>query len=329
VRVHLPRLGLSEFCDIPVDEFEQLAAIDRFGEHELTESPEESDVILFSQPHMLMDDWRLRAIREHPLTQRYPERVLVYDERDVPWCAFPGVYVSMPARSFDAGDQRAWAYFRFREVVADARRPDLLFSFIGSPSHRCRRPLFQLRHRDAVVERVRGFVHYDPGSEQFAARVARFDEILNRSRFVLCPRGQGTSSFRLYQALSLGRVPVVVADDWVPPEGVDWSSFCIRWPESAARSLPAMLEERDADWETMSAAALVAYRTWFAPDVGFHRVVEQCRELQASGRPAALPYRGRHDRAFLVAGAVYARWRYVRPLRVLAGRLLRRVGLRR
>lgn len=328
MRVHLPLLGLSAFCDIPVAEFEQAAAIDRFGEHELTACPQESDVILFSQPHMLVDDWRLRTIREHPLMKRHPERVMVYDERDVPWCALPGVYVSMPARSFAADVQRAWAYFRFREVPAQQRAPDLLFSLVGSPSHDCRRPLFELRHPDAVVERVRGFVHYDPDSERFAARVARFDEILNRSRFVLCPRGQGTSSFRLYQALSRGRVPVVVADDWVPPHGVDWGSFSIRWPEAAARSLPGMLEERDADWETMSAAALEAYKTWFAPDVAFHRVVEQCRELQASIDPVQLPYRGRHDSAFIAAGAVHARWRFVRPLRVFAGRILRRARLR-
>ena len=67
-----------------------------------------ADVILFSQCHLLGQDWRLETLRRHSLTRAYPSKVMVYDERDVPWGAFPGIYVSMPSRSFHWPSQRPW-----------------------------------------------------------------------------------------------------------------------------------------------------------------------------------------------------------------------------
>src|SRR3954453_21736865 len=98
---HFARLGFSKTIDLPVAAMERLAASDETGCHGLTEDPERADLIVFPQCHMLPTDWQLHAIRKHPLTRRFQEKVMVYDERDRPWCAFPGVYVSMPAAYFD------------------------------------------------------------------------------------------------------------------------------------------------------------------------------------------------------------------------------------
>ena len=173
----------------------------------------------------------------------------------------------MPARSFDPRFQRSWGYFPRTEVAEPLEQPDLLFSFIGSPSSRCRRALFELRHPDAVIEEVRRFTFYDPGSPDFERRRQRFRSVMGRSRFVLCPRGRGTSSIRLYEALAHGRVPVIISDGWVAPDGPDWESFSIRWPERDAEGLVGMLEDRDADWPQLSRAARSAYEEFFAPSV--------------------------------------------------------------
>ena len=327
MRVHLPRLELNPYVDIPVGELEQLAAADRAGRHELTEDPETSDLILFTQCHMLWTDWRLSTIRDHPLTRRYGGKVLVYDERDRPWRGFPGVYVSMPGSGFDSRYQRAWGYFRLPSLIDPDPDPDLLFSFVGSPSHRCRRPLFELRHPDGVVEEVRSFTFWDDRSPDFDLRKARFREILGRTRFVLCPRGRGTSSFRLYESLAAGRVPVIIADDWVPPEGPEWDRFAIRWPEGLRDGLIETLEERAGEWPELSGAARAAYETFFAPQVGFDRLVEECRELQEAGGIARFPKHNLLNRAYFAAGVDAAKYRVDSSARRLAGRLLRRAGL--
>ena len=218
MNIYIPRLRLNPFVDIPVDEFEHVATLDRFGAHHIVNDAESSDLVLFPHCHMLPTDWRLTTIREHPLVKHHREKVVVYDERDRPWCAFPGVYVSMPSPDFDRRAQKSWGYFRLPQTIAPREDPDLLFSFIGSPSDRTRQMLFQLHHPSAFVEEVRGFTFFDPSTPHFEERRTRFREIVGRSRFVLCPRGKGTSSFRIFEALSAGRVPVIIADEWMPPE---------------------------------------------------------------------------------------------------------------
>jgi hypothetical protein len=250
---------------------------------------------------MLPGDWRLRPICDSRLSRSFREKVMVYDERDRPWCALPGVYVSMPAHYFDDRYQRAGAYFRHLPVSPPPSRPDLLFSFVGSPSSSSRSPLLRLQHPDSVIENVDGFTFYDESSRNYEARRERYREVLGRSRFVLCPRGRGTSSIRLYETLASGRVPVIISDEWVAPRGPDWDAFSIRWPEGRVSGLIEMLEERDADWPSLSAAADAAYREWFAPDIMFHRVAQMCEDLLQGDRDA-FPPNGVRGLAFASAG---------------------------
>lgn len=50
-----------------------------------------------------------------------------------------------------------------------------------------------------------------------------------RSVFCLCPRGYGKSSYRFYEAMQLGSIPVYVSDlKWCPFEDeIDWNEFSI------------------------------------------------------------------------------------------------------
>jgi hypothetical protein len=283
VRIYLPRFGDRPFVDVPVAGFEDVAAQDRFGEHRLVAEPDDADLILFTQCHMV--DWRLEAIREHAVARAYWMKVMVYDERDRPWHSLPGVYVSMPRRSFDQRSQRSWGYFHVPDVSAASEQPDILYSFVGSMSHACRRPLLELRHPEGLVEEVPSFFVWQTGRPDFETRRNRFKAILARSRFVLCPRGRGTSSYRIYETLAAGRVPVIISDEWVPPRGPNWELISIRWPEYRLAGLTAMLEERDGDWPALSAAVRGAHRDFFAPEVSFHRIAECCADLAPVSAP--------------------------------------------
>jgi len=50
--------------------------------------------------------------------------------------------------------------------------------------------------------------------------------ILN-SQFVLCPAGWGPATYRLFETMEMGRVPVTLSDEWVPPPGPRWDEFSI------------------------------------------------------------------------------------------------------
>lgn len=229
----------------------------------LAEGADDADLLLFPDCHRLDDDWRLRRLREHELVRARPDDVVVYNERDRPWAGFPGLYVSMPASVLDRRRQAPVPYLalwqRIGELEPLAER-DLLFSFVGSPTHACREDVFGLRHPRAVVERVEGFSS-SMGDHAAHCR-ARFREVLRRSWFVLCPRGHGTSTVRIYEAMAAGSVPVVISDEWEPPPGPDWDGFALRWPEHAVAELPGVLEQLAPEAPPMGVRARAAYQRW-------------------------------------------------------------------
>lgn len=263
-------------------ELRRIAALDEMGNHQLVDDPDSADAILFTEAHVFQSDWRRRGFRDHPLVQRHGSRCFAYDETDRPWTWLPGLFVSMPARYLRPSLHAAWKYHLVHRDVVPGRGeyvPDLLFSFVGSAAtHPCRRNILALRHPDAYIEDTTGFLFHAAPSQESAQRRSSYRKLLGRSRYVLCPRGHGTATFRLFEVLAAGRVPVIVSDEWVPPRGPDWGAISIRWPESRVAELPHLLERRD-DWEDMAGAAAAAHDLWFGENVFFDRTMEVLRHL--------------------------------------------------
>lgn len=290
-----------------IPEFQDHARQDRFGVHQLADDPEAAELILFVDPHQLPYDWRLQAIRRHPLYLKYRSKTMVYDERDQTWCSLPGLYVSMPASVFDSRLQRACGYHKClnTQMVKYNLEPDLLFSFMGSRSHKIRNAVLTLNHSRAYIEDTThtNFFDFSDDAQHIqrkTAQAAHFNDMVNRSKFVLCPRGRGTSSIRMYEAMSVGRVPVVISDDWQPPIGPDWEQCILRVPESDVASLPMLLEAKEERYQEMARSADAIYKEWFAPDVIFHRLIEDCRTLLQSNEELT-------PRRFLLADGHYLR----------------------
>lgn len=271
--------------------FTELAAQDRHGVHSVTTNPEAADLIMFVDPHR-PHRWTLDAIRAHPFVSKYPEKTYIYDERDLSWCALPGIYPSVLASVYDARRQRAYSYFQnfgtpqSAEALAEALPPDLLFSFMGADNHRVRRQVLALSHPRAVVKDTSRLKIYDfsghvskEETEEIADHRRLFAETMSRSKYILCPRGHGASSFRIFETLRAGRVPVIISDEWTEPEGPDWGACSLRVREADVKQIPALLEAREDSFEPMSQKALQVYAEWFAPDVIFHQIMEKCQEL--------------------------------------------------
>lgn len=76
------------------------------------------------------------------------------------------------------------------------------------------------------------------------ARQEFMDNIL-QSDFVLCPKGDANTSARLYETLSLGRVPLIIDTDVILPleDFLDYSKFSIRVHFSDLNKLPEIVFE--------------------------------------------------------------------------------------
>lgn len=70
-----------------------------------------------------------------------------------------------------------------------------------------------------------------------------FEIGLASSVFGLAPRGYGRTSFRLYEAMQLGAIPVYIYDEpWLPfSDELHWPAFCVMCPESELSQLPDRL----------------------------------------------------------------------------------------
>lgn len=277
MRLHIATIG-SEKEHLEVQEaFLSLAASDAVGQHEPEGDPVRANAILFVDLHLHGYDRFMSRLRAHQLVKRFRRKIFVYDERDQPLFSFPGIYISgTPGWTRrHRGALVGGPYIRtIGPLVPSTEQPDLLFSFRGARTHPLRDRILSLTHPRAVVEDAGDFNSPEKG---------RYDELLRRSKFVLCPRGYGPSSMRIFETLRARRVPVVIGDDWLPPPGFNWPAAIVRAPESAWHSVPRLLERAEDRWPELLAAGLPIARS-LSLEGAWQHYCESIALLGAHGR---------------------------------------------
>ncbi len=243
--------------------------------------PEKATHILFVEagrkPARL---WERNFLREHPLVRQFPEKCRLWCSSDNPVGYLPGLFVSMPKRFFDPRLHRAFRYFKLnaeRQPVAPEQSRDLLYNFVGAPTAEVRRRILARPHpADAVVRETLNYNHSRWAPDE---TVAAYAGILARSRFTLCPRGVGSCSYRLFEAMRAGSVPVILSDELVLPAGPDWEACSVRIPEKQAEGVEEELRKIQ-DPERMGKAAARAFGDFFSAD---RLLSHLARELEALG----------------------------------------------
>jgi len=121
-------------------------------------------------------------------------------------------------------------------------------SYLGSDTHPVRRKMIQAlkNYPDVFLKDLGSWKSTSKSDQQWKDYVF----YSQRSRFVLAPRGYGPTSFRFYEVLEMGVVPVFIYDDeqeskpFLPyRELLDWDQLCISCPISDIHSLHKRLQE--------------------------------------------------------------------------------------
>jgi len=267
----------------------------------LTDDPAQATHILFLDAgRQRTRFWTPNHLRRHQLVRAYPEKSYIWCTEDQPASYLPGLYVSMPRRFFDPQIHRAFRYFKLnteRLPVPASSSRDLLYCFLGAPTATVRRKILALPHpADALVQEKLNYNHQRWAEDDV---VGPYVEVLARSKFTLCPPGSATSSYRLFEAMRAGSVPVIISDELVLPEGPDWQSCSVRVGEAEVSGIEKILRGVP-DPEAIGRSAQVEFGRFFSAE---NMLRHLARELMALG-PANQRLSGRNYRRSQAATAV-------------------------
>jgi hypothetical protein len=164
-----------------------------------------------------------------------------------------------------------------------ARTGEIFFSFIGRGRASVRQRLFKLKFNraDIVIEDSSHFNYFTSQTNQQLEQQMHYLDVSMKSRFMLCPRGQGTSSIRMFEAMQMGIAPVIISDKWIRPTGVDWDSFCVFVKEKDIARLPELLAPFDSRWREMGQLARAAWDKSYCLEDEFNCIVDSLAEIKA------------------------------------------------
>jgi hypothetical protein len=141
----------------------------------------------------------------------------------------------------------------------DERNKDILFSFIGSyTTHPIRERMKNRINGDNIIYRNGYHITTNSFNNEINLKEAEekeYKDMMERSRFCLCPRGSSPSSVRFWESLQAGTIPILISDFWCLPEW-DWNNTIIHLKESEFENMTYkdilnMLKNISAEKETI------------------------------------------------------------------------------
>jgi len=259
---------------------------------EQVSDPAQADVIIFIED----DDG---YIRQSPFYAQYPTKCLVISGTDLPTFYLPAIYASNYRHLFSAHRTETYCYFSDERnpFIAQRKnapvRKEVLLSFVGGATSWTRKVLFrfsdQLAAPDVVIRPSDDYQHWTNEDSYLPTKRERqkeYAELMGKSSFILCPRGAGHSSMRLFEAMEMGICPIILADGWIPPEGPDWKSCALFLPESQVKESVALARKFAASAETMGRQAREEYERFFSDESHSQRLHHLILKVTASRQPA-------------------------------------------
>ena len=246
--------------------------LQRYGlkNFEITKTIEEAEIVLYLEngyiglgelPRLLT------RVRRAPSAMHF-----LFVESDWPFPVLPGAY---PSLNKPFAWAQSWSYLPLHRIEKNYEdisisEPEFLFSFLGrSSTHAVRKAVLSLDKDNTpcldVTDGPSRFSNFHFSDTYF--------KLIKRSRFVLCPRGYGASSIRIFEAMCSGRVPVIISDQWQPPVGIRWEEFCVRVAESEVDSIPRLLNHLEGKAQVMGELAQKVFNEYFAPSIFLDRLL--------------------------------------------------------
>ena len=220
--------------------------------HELT-SIEQCDYVVMPYKWMKNDPMNSRVIQE---AKKHDKKVLIFfiddsdEEIDV-----DDAYVFRTSfyKSTQKDYERAMPCFKLDTFTGNyLEDPELSIGFCGQRGTPIRNQVIDLLNKSDLkcnfLIRTVAWPAIEPGKTLDQVQKEFYDN-MNNNIFNLCLRGGGNFSYRLYETLMMGRIPVVVDTDQVFPydDTINWDDYCviIRDGDSLSERVKDFYENKD------------------------------------------------------------------------------------
>jgi hypothetical protein len=229
-------------------------------------------------------------LENDPLIREYADRVYCINYDDHPEGFLAGLYTSLEHPFFDVSRHRIWplfvmnnqAVYQLTTEAVFAVKPRLMFSFTGAASHEIRKKIFKLFSKSSKEHHVehinKWYNHADEDRKRFVA-------IALDSAFCLCPHGYCAYTHRITEVMAMGRVPVIIADDWIPFSFDEEVPYYIRVLEKDIEHLPEILSGRRGEAEGLGRNARALWEKYFSERRRSLSLAEAVKKLSERTEP--------------------------------------------
>jgi hypothetical protein len=254
--------------------------------HLLVDEPKEANFILICDAEF---DKYAYKIRKNLLIKKYPNKCFILSNFDKPFYYARGIFTSAEKSGNLANRFRSCSYTAYFDPYHNPyvlehkpnevlQSKNYLFSFMGRNSHPVRKAIFDLSfiRKDIMVKDTSELFSLWGGNTNFNQQQLYYNLLLN-SKFALCPRGYGTNSIRLFEAMKLGIAPIIISDDFILPNGPNWEEFSIIIKEKDVKDLEQIMMGYEKRYTVMGALARENFEKYFSDNVYFNYVIENIR----------------------------------------------------
>lgn len=262
------------------------AKLDHKGKFTLIENPDEADIILFCERDPQPFDYYHFKVLSSSLYKKYREKCVLYSDGDRPISLMPMLSPSFEKKYFNKKINISAPYISRDYVnkpinkILTPPKKKYLFSFIGRvESHDSRAKIMRLTSENAYLKDTSKLRSWELKGNKKEKYIESYKSVSLESKFILCPRGEGANSYRLYETMKHGISPVIISDDWVPMKGPDWEKFSIRVSEKNIDKIPEILKNIETSHEKMGEIAYENWEKWIKEDVCFHNIASMGYQL--------------------------------------------------